>query len=612
VLMATLALTISRAPGWRELRSFALVAITAAAYCFFDLVHVVAVSPSTIRIGEGLALASSFLYGFAWIRHLAIVARRPLRRIERGALVGATGMAVLAVIPGVLIGPPFRTAHVEWFGVTYTTATATPLGMLCIALLLIAVFVAAFGGGRRWRDGWHVRMPMLGAVALGLAGVSDTLSYEQIIAMPALIEAVTVVVVGVMGAAYARRFIADAGRLEALSTKLEQEVAARTVELLKAQAIAAQHERLAGLGRIAAGVAHEINNPTMVIQQSLDRIRTLIVDNTGLTPELDTRLERSRAATQHIADIARQLLESGRRPPADNASATNFSVSAVVAKAVAAASVIEPALSIKVTVAEALAARGEPRLLEQVLLNLLVNAAHATKDAPGGGRAHIVADRRAGQVRVAVTDNGSGVAEAVRDRLFEPFSTTKPVGQGTGLGLAVSRSLMTQQGGDVFMARSSSDGTEMALELPAADAIDPPVSPVPEPPRAAAANGRTDLRVLIIDDNEDIRELLSLQLDRYFQVDAAPTVEHALSMVASRPRYDAVICDLMMPRGGAESWLQRCTAVDPRLDERTILLTAGPTTTEATELVAVRREKVLFKPVAIAELRPMIERIARP
>lgn len=612
MLMATLALTISRAPGWRELRSFALVAITAAAYCFFDLVHVVPVSPSTISIGEGFALASTFFYGLAWIRHLAIVDRRPLRRIERGAIVVGTGMAVLAVIPGVLIGPPHRSVHVEWFGVTYTTATATPLGMVCIALMLLGVFVAAFGGGRRWRDGWHARIPMLGAVALALAGVSDTLSYERIIAMPAMVEAVTIVVVGVMGAAYARRFIADAGRLEALSTKLEQEVAARTDELLKAQSVAAHHERLAGLGRIAAGVAHEINNPTMVIQQSLDRIRTLVADQAVVTPELETRLERSRAATQHIADIARQLLESGRRPPADNANTTAFSVAAVVAKAVTAASVIAPALSIKVSVAETLAARGAPRLLEQVLLNLLINAAHATKDAAGGSRAHIVAERRDGQIRVTVTDNGPGIAEEVRDRLFEPFSTTKPVGQGTGLGLAVSRSLMSQQGGDVFVANSSSKGTAMALELPAADAIDAPVTPDPDLPQPAAPNGRSDLRVLIIDDNEDIRELLSLHLDRYFQVDAAPTVEHALSLAAKGPPYDAVLCDLMMPRGGAETWLKRCRAVDPRLDERTILLTAGPTTSAATELVEVRREKVLFKPVDMADLRPMIERIARP
>ncbi len=607
--MAALALAISRAPGWRELRSFALVAITAAAYCFFDLVHVVPVSPSTLQLGESLAFASCFLYGLAWVRHLAVADRRPFGVMERAALVIAILMSLLALIPGALIEPPIRSVHISWFGATYTAATATPLGVTCVGVMLATVFIAAFGGKRRWRDGWHARMPMVGAVALALAGVSDTLAFEQVIEMPQTIEAVTVVVVGVMGVAYARRFIADAHRLEALSTKLEQEVAARTADLLKAQATVAQHERLAGLGRIAAGVAHEINNPTMVIQQSLDRMRTLIAGTAALTPELDARLVRSRAATQQIADIVRQLLETGRRTADDHASSTAFSVAAAVATAVAAAAEAAPSLTVSVSVASSLAARGTSTFVEQVLLNLLVNAAHATQDVPGGGRAHIEAERRGGQVIVLVTDNGPGIDASMSDRLFEPFATTKPVGQGTGLGLAVSRSLMTQQGGALFVAKTSAHGTEMALELRAADTIDAPLSE-PDVP-AAGPNAALDLRVLVIDDNEDIRELLVLQLDRFFHVDAAPTVEHALAMAANGPPYDAVLCDLMMPRGGAESWLSRCKEVDARLDSRTILLTAGPTTHTATELVEVRREKVLFKPVDIGDLRPMIERIAR-
>ncbi len=610
--MGILALAISRAPGWRELRSFALIAITAGAYCLFDLVHVLPVSSSTLQIGEGLALAACFMYGLAWVRHLAITDRRPLRRLERGALVVAVVMVVLALIPGVLIGPPIRTVRVEWFGATYAAATATPLGVVCVAVMLIAVVVAAFGGGRRWSDGWPARMPMLGAVALALTGVSDTLAFMQVIAMPQLIEAVTVVVVGVMGVAYARRFVADAGRLEALSTRLEQEVAARTAELLQAQATAAHHERLAGLGRIAAGVAHEINNPTMVIQQSLDRIRMLASEKGALTPEVTARLDRSRAATQHIADIVRQLLQTGRRPPTENPDATGFSIAAIVAKAVAAASVAAPALTVTVSIPEGLGARGAPRLLEQVLLNLLVNAAHATKDASGGGHALIVGERRGDRVRLAVTDNGTGIDAAVRDRLFEPFATTKPVGEGTGLGLAVSRSLMTQQGGELLVANSSCAGTEMVLELPAADTIDTPDCDAADVVEPVASIRALDLRVLVIDDNDDIRELLTLSLDQYFHVDAAATVEHALAMAAKSPPYDAVLCDLMMPRGGAESWLARCHDIDPRLDERTILLTAGPTTAAATELIEVRREKVLYKPVDLADLRPMIERVARP
>lgn len=142
------------------------------------------------------------------------------------------------------------------------------------------------------------------------------------------------------------------------------------------------------------------------------------------------------------------------------------------------------------------------------------------------------------------------------------------------------------------------------IELPAADAAESPPTVAPVP------GVITDLHVLLIDDTEDVREVLTLQLERFFKVDEAATVEQALAMVAGPNSYDVVICDLMMPSGGAEIWLSRCRSIAPRLEERTILLTGGPTTEAARALVEARREKVVFKPVDIAELRPMIERIA--
>jgi len=603
VLMAALAFAMSRAPGWRELRSFALVASVAAAYCLFALVHVLHLSERALLLGERLTMAASFGYGLAWIRHLAISAGRPLGRVARGAMVVGAVMIVLALIPGVLVVPPIRTIPVEWFGVTYTMATGTTLGVLCVAFIVIATIAAAFGGGRRWRHGWHARLPMIGATALALTGVIDTLGSMQIIHMPQLIEAVTVAVVGVIGVSYARRFVADARRLEALSTKLEHEVASRTNELVTAQAVVAQHEKLAGLGRIAAGVAHEINNPTAVIQLNLDRMRTLVSERDALTPELAARFDRSRAATQQIADIVRQLLETGRPLLADTTSSTVFSLGPVVEKAIVAASATEPDLHVTVSVTESLYARGEPRFVEQVLINLLVNAAHATKDVPPGARVRIEGARLGERVRLSVTDSGPGIPATIRDRLFEPFTTTKPVGQGTGLGLAVSRGLMTRQGGALYVARSTNEGTEMVLELPAADATDEATTLAPELPA-----GKTALRVLVIDDNDDLREVLILQLDRFFHVDEAATVEAALAMLAN-DSYDVVLCDLMMPSGGAETFLSRCAAIDPRLADRTILLTGGPTTDEASALVEARHGKVLFKPVEVAELRAMIERI---
>ena len=222
VLMATLALALSRAPGWQELRSFALIAALAAAYCLSGLVHVVRVPEPVHMTGERLGLASTMLYGFAWVRHLAIVGGRPLGRLGRGALFLLAGMAVLALIPGVLVVPPMRTFSVGWFGVTYTLASGTTLALVCVAFTFAATLAAAFGRGRRWRDGWHARLPMLGATALVVTGVSDTLASLELIPMPQLIEAVSVAVVGAMGVSHARRFVDDARRLEALSTRLDR------------------------------------------------------------------------------------------------------------------------------------------------------------------------------------------------------------------------------------------------------------------------------------------------------------------------------------------------------------------------------------------------------
>lgn len=613
-LMAALALALSRAPGWRELRSFALLAVVAASYCLIGLVHVLPVSPGTLLLGERLLLAASFAYGLTMVRHLAVMAGRPLRRGERWTLGIGAALIVLALVPGVMVVPPIKQVEVAWFGVTYTMGNGTVLALAGVAFVVGAMLVAAFGGGRRWRDGWHARLPMIGTATLAAAGVSDTLASLGVIPLPQLVEGLTVAVVGSMGVSYARRFITDARRLEALSTRLEHEVASRTDELMRAQAKVAEQERLAGLGRIAAGVAHEINNPTAVLQQNLDRVRAVLAEQGALPAELDQRLQRSRAATERIAEIVRQLLATARGPAPGPASTTVFALADVVDRAIVAAGATAPGLRVSAAIAPALCARGEPRLLEQVLINLLVNAAHAARDAPGGGRAELSARRDGDRVILTVADNGPGIADEVRDRLFEPFATTKPVGQGSGLGLAVSRGLMTGQGGTLTVARSSAEGTVMAIELAAADPVPDVASPAPAPSGAGAARAgagaSSALRVLVIDDDEDLREVVTLQLGAYFAVDEAGSVARALDRLGEGRRYDAVLCDLMMPGGGAESWLAACAVHAPELAARTLFMTGGPTTPQATELAAAHVDRVLYKPVELAELRRAITRVA--
>ena len=606
LLMAGLALAISGAPGWRELRSFSFVSTAAAAYCFFNLSNVVPLSERDLLVGERLALASSLLYGLGWIRLFAISERRPLRTLENAAVFAIAVMAFLAILPGTLVVGPLHQVRVDWLGITYTHAQATPLGLFSVAFLFVAILGTAFGG-RRWRDGWHVRLPMIGATTLVIAGIIDTLTFMHVIAIPQMTEAMTVIVVAGIGMSYARRFVEDAGRLDALTKNLEQEVAIRTRELLEAQARADQHERLAGLGRIAAGVAHEINNPAMVILQNLEQLEQQ--SEVAKTPTMRGRIERARAATQHIAAIVGQLLEVGRPPSSVPLPTTTFAVGPVVHQAIAAASVSAPNVQVEVSVDDALHARGDPLLLQQVVVNLLVNAAHALKERPTPGGVLIHAVRTGARVQLTVADDGPGISPAVRDRLFEPFATTKPVGEGTGLGLAVSRGLMVRQGGTLVVGSSDHEGTEMVLELPAAelaDGLSVPVASV----SAGDPSQERPLRVLVIEDNDDLREVLTLALAPSFEVEAAASVEQALQ-AAAKSLHDVVLCDLMMPQGGAEIWLARCASIDPRLDPRTILMTGGPTTPAAAALVEARRPNVLYKPAELAELRAAIERVSR-
>ncbi|MDX2086779.1 MAG: response regulator [Kofleriaceae bacterium] len=588
VLMAALALAMSRAPGWTELRSFALVALTAAAYCVFGLHHVVPLDDREVLLGERLTLASSFVYGLVWIRYFAIVARRPLKRWERATMVTGVVLVLLALVPDVMIVPPIRSVTVDWFGVTYAMASTTLLAIVGVAFTVATTLMAAFGTGRRWSEGWHARLPIVGASALAATGVSDTIGTLEIVPVPQLIEAVTVVVVGAIGASYARRFIDDARRLEALSEGLERVVAERTTELLAAQAAAATNEKLAGLGRIAAGVAHEINNPTAVIQHNVDHLRMQLAERGLLSPELADRLDRSRDATRRIADIVRQLLKTSRGHAPAGTSTTVFEVVPVVERALSATSISAPELRVEVRVAHRLCAKGEPDSLEQVLINLFLNAAHA------------------------IIDHGPGIPESIRGRLFEPFSTTKAIGEGTGLGLAVSRSLMTRQGGSLEVTRTSSDGTEIALSLPAAKSSELPatVAATAAVEAAPPAISEPTIHVLVIEDNEDLREVLTMQLERFFRITTAASVDQALAIVRTH-RCDVVLCDVMMPSGGAEAWLAQCSQIDPQLDQRTILVTGGPTTAAAAALLESRADKVLLKPVEMSVLRPLIERTAR-
>ena len=280
----------------------------------------------------------------------------------------------------------------------------------------------------------------------------------------------------------ARELIELGASVHAMAEKLIREEAAlilkvdeltqTTTRLTQTQAQLVRSERLASVGRLAAGVAHEIGNPIAALMG----MQELLLD--GQLPGDTQRdfLERMRRETERIHSVVRGLLdfarpEGARRDegyvePAADVSAVVQDVIGLVRPHKAFRDV-RVETDIGATLRVALAA---PRLT-QVLLNIVLNAGAALASTPrGGGRIVVRARAAEGVVRIEVEDDGPGIAPEVRASLFEPFVTTKDVGEGTGLGLAVCRGLVESAGGEVGADTSSRIGALFYVVLPAVSA----------------------------------------------------------------------------------------------------------------------------------------------
>jgi signal transduction histidine kinase len=242
------------------------------------------------------------------------------------------------------------------------------------------------------------------------------------------------------------------------------EVHAATERLRDAQARLVRSERLASVGRLAAGLAHEIGNPIA----SLIGLQDLLIEG-GLTPsEQGDFLLRMRQETERIHKILRDLLDFARptqardrdvlKEPGDVAGAIDDALALVRPQKIMKQVPIDRQLEEPLPLVAL--ARSE---LVQVLLNLLLNAADALN---GEGAVIIRAKHKGMLVRIEVEDNGPGLAPSVRERLFEPFVTTKEIGKGTGLGLAVCRGLIEGTGGIIGWDASFTAGTRFIIELP--------------------------------------------------------------------------------------------------------------------------------------------------
>jgi signal transduction histidine kinase len=252
---------------------------------------------------------------------------------------------------------------------------------------------------------------------------------------------------------------------EALRAKID-EVERATVSLKEAQNRLIRSERLASVGRLAAGLAHEVGNPIA----ALLGLEDLLLEGGLDAAESHDFLQRMRKETERINRILRDLLQFARPGEAQpEVGVAHGDVAAAVTDTLA---LVAPQKAMRDVELDLSIADGLPSValsdeqLVQLVLNLVLNAVDALA---GGGRVRVVARASEVGVELSVEDNGPGVALAVRERLFEPFVTTKEVGKGTGLGLAVCRGLVETVGGSIALDVDFAPGARFVVQLPESD-----------------------------------------------------------------------------------------------------------------------------------------------
>jgi two-component system NtrC family sensor kinase len=251
---------------------------------------------------------------------------------------------------------------------------------------------------------------------------------------------------------------------------------------------------------------------------------------------------------------------------------------------------------------------GDPDQLHQVFVNLLINAMQAIEAAAGARRItlrtrHLTAN---GEVEIEVCDSGPGVPEHLRSRIFDPFFTTKPTGVGTGVGLSVCHGMVTAHGGAISVDEASGGGARFRVRLPQAAAS----ANEGQSAAAAAALQREGAgRVLVIDDEEEIRELLTDFLSATgLEVTAVSGGDEALRRLREE-RFDAVVCDLRLPGMDGPTVYAEAVAIDPALGDRFVFATGDLLREGSQRFLAEVARPYLEKPFLPEQVRRIVGQV---
>jgi signal transduction histidine kinase/CheY-like chemotaxis protein len=369
--------------------------------------------------------------------------------------------------------------------------------------------------------------------------------------------------------------------LAALNARLEEEVDARTAELMRAEEQLRQAHKMEAVGQLTGGLAHDFNNLLTGISGALEMMQLRV--GQGRVNELDRYVAAAQGATRRAAALTHRLLAFSRRQTLDPKPTDVNRLIAGMEELIR--RTVGPAITLEVVGAAGLwPALVDPNQLENALLNLCINARDAM---PDGGRITIETankwiDERTGRERdltpgqylsLCVTDTGSGMTPEVQARAFDPFFTTKPLGEGTGLGLSMIYGFARQSGGQVRIYSEVGDGTTLCIYLPRFYGAEAPEGLTAVSDLAAAPpEGRRT--VLVVDDEPTIRMLVTeVLVEQGYTVLEAGDGASALRLLGSGVAPDLLVTDVGLP--GQMNGRQLADAAIARLPDLKVLFITG-------------------------------------
>lgn len=378
---------------------------------------------------------------------------------------------------------------------------------------------------------------------------------------------------------------------------------AAEVELARQREYVHQSEKLSALGQLLTGVAHELNNPLSVLVGQTEMLRETTSDQRSVE-----RIEMIGRAADRCARIVRTFLAMARHEPTEMAA---VDVNEVIESALEVTAYLLRTSGVDVSLQLARSIpgiTGNADQLRQVFTNLIVNAQHALQERERNRRLRITSAYQSRQDRIVVKvkDSGPGIPDNIRSRIFDPLFTTKPVGGGTGMGLTLCHRIVEAHCGTIRLERASSQGTVFKLSFPRVSSHGESWQDI-----SPAAGKVTGLRVLILDDEEDVSETLAdiLTTDGH-TVEVSCSGFAALERVKQRS-FDVILCDIRMPELDGPGFYRALADARPAMLRALAFMTGDTLTPKVKAFLESTERPYMEKPIAPAALRELVDLITR-